>query len=174
MNTSPGPSRDLLITFINGLLSPNDYVLDIGCGTKEIARALKCTSVTTLDAWKPFNPDIWCDLTEIKQLPCENDSYDVILMTDVIEHLPKERGFYILREAKRVTRKYIIVFTPLWWDPNVQQLNNPASPYYGNEHDKHLSLWTPEDFVEFDRIVSISAFENYYLGVWNKNAINRT
>lgn len=161
-----------LVKYVNSLLTPTSNVLDIGCGTKAIANSLHCAKVTTLDAWKEFEPDIWCDLTTIPSIPCENNSYDVVLMLDVIEHMSKDKGFRILKEVQRITKNLIIVLTPLWWDANTEPMEDPNSPYYKNTFDQHLSLWEPEDFIGFERVTSIEIFKNYFLGVWRKNEAN--
>jgi len=159
----------LFITYLNSLLTPNGTVLDIGCGTKEIAKELKCARVVTLDVWKPFNPDIWCDLSLISKLPCEDNTFELVLLIDVIEHLPKVCGFRILKEVKRVTSKYVFILTPLWWDENIVPMNDPESPYYKNEFDRHLSLWDADDLIEFEQVTSITTLKNYFLGIWRKD-----
>jgi len=164
------PKKPLpLIEYLNNQISEDDLVLDIGCGTKVISNNLNCAGVTTLDTWQPFEPDIWCNLMTIPRLPCERDSFEVILMIDVIEHLTKDRGFMMLKEAKRVTNKYLFLLTPLWWDPNLDCIKDVNSPYYNNDFDKHLSLWETADFPEFERITTIPMFENYFFGVWKKD-----
>ena len=167
------PKKPLpLIEYLNNQLSEEDLVLDVGCGTKMISNSLKCAKVVTLDAWKPFEPDIWCDLMTIPKLPCEDNAFEVILMIDLIEHLIKDRGFFILKEAKRVTSKYIFLLTPLWWDPNLDCIQDVTSPYYNNKFDKHLSLWKEDDFSGFERITSIPMLKDYFFGVWKKNENN--
>jgi hypothetical protein len=163
-------TRLALINYLNeNIIRPNDWVLDIGCGTKEISNKLKCLHVTTLDIWKPFEPDIWCDLTKIPRLPCEDDGYHVVLLLDVIEHLPKDKGFKVLKEAKRVSKRSIVILTPLWWDANTKHINNPDSPYYKNEYDKHLSLWEQCDLVGFQPITTVKALNKYFFGEWTKH-----
>ena len=158
-----------LIKYLNDNIAKNDLILDIGCGTKVISNNINCTKTITLDVWKPFNPDIWCNLMTIPRLPCDNDSFDTVLIIDVIEHLTKDRGFVLLKEAKRVARKYIFLLTPLWWDPNLDCIMDINSPYYNNEFDKHLSLWNVDDFIGFKQITSIPMLKNYFFGVWGKN-----
>lgn len=166
MDNAPlNQTRNVLIKYLNDkLILPTDCVLDIGCGTKEIANNLKCVTVTTLDIWEPFKPDIWCDLTKLSKLPCEDNGYNVVLLLDVIEHLPKDKGFKVLREAERVASRSIIILTPLWWDPNIKHIENPKSPYYQNEHDKHLSLWEPCDLAGFRRITDVPLLSKYFFG----------
>lgn len=158
-----------LVEYLNTIIGDEDTILDVGCGTKAISTAIMSGPVTTIDAWKPFNPDIWLDLAVISKLPCEDDSFDVALMLDVIEHLPKGRGFVVLKELKRVVRKFFVVLTPLWWDPNLDCVQDPESPYYENHFDKHKSLWEPKDFIGFERIMNIGTLDNYFLGIWRKD-----
>jgi len=164
------PKKPLpLIEYLNSVVKESDLILDIGCGTKVISSNLECSGVTTLDAWKPFVPDIWCDLMTIPKIPCENNSFEIVLMIDMIEHLSKDRGFALLQEAKRITNRDIYVLTPLWWDPNLDCIEDVNSAYYNNTFDKHLSLWTPDDFQGFERIESISLLKDYFFGVWRKD-----
>jgi MoaA/NifB/PqqE/SkfB family radical SAM enzyme len=161
-------TKESFIAYLNSFLTPESMVLDIGCGTKEVSNSLTCAKVTTIDSWRPFAPDLLCDLTLTPALPFADNTFDLVLMIDVIEHLPKEHGFRILEEAKRVSKKNLVLLTPLWWDPNLTEYSNPKSPYYQNEHNKHVSLWKVEDLLGFERYTSIEALNNYFFGVWRK------
>jgi len=159
-----------MVEYMNRLLTSDSQVLDIGCGTKELSNALACAKVTTIDSWEPFKPDILCDLNSVQELPFADGTFDLVLLIDVIEHLPKEHGFRILKEAQRVAKKAVVLLTPLWWDPNVTECNNPESPYYLNEYDKHQSLWGVEDLAGFTRLTTIDPLVDYFFGVWQKPA----
>jgi len=173
MDKTSNQTRNTLINYLNEkLILPTDHILDIGCGTKEISSNLKCQAVMTLDIWEPFKPDIWCDLTKIPKLPCEDNGYHVVLLLDLIEHLPKDKGFKVLKEAQRVASRSVIILTPLWWDPNTKHMENPNSPYYHNEHDRHLSLWEPGDLVGFQPITAVQLLSKYFFGEWKKNGTN--
>ena len=67
-------------------------LLDLGCGTVPLYETYKnyCTDVTCVD-WsntphKNDHVDVYCDLTE--PLPFENESFDSIILSDVLEHIP--------------------------------------------------------------------------------------
>lgn len=142
---------------------PNDSVLDIGCGDKHRTAYLTDNKVVSLDAWEKVNPDILLDL-EVSSLPFKENSFDVILMIDFIEHLSKISGKRILEEAYKICRKKIILLTPLWWSDNSENVNNPALWCYKNQFDYHKSLWTVEDFSSWTSIPC----GQYYLGIWYK------
>lgn len=63
--------------------------------------------------------------------------YDLVLMADVIEHLPKEVG---LRVARHFVQEgsAVLITTPK--DFFHQEL-------FESEYEQHRSLWTPEDFA---------------------------
>lgn len=64
-------------------------------------------------------------------------TYDIIFMGDVIEHLEKEEGVAVLAGLKQHA-KSLIISTPV--TPYKQ------GAYKRNIHEAHLSVWTPEDF----------------------------
>jgi predicted SAM-dependent methyltransferase len=157
-----------LTTYINNLISNrNAMILDIGCGDKQIIRSLKGVH-TTLDIWKKFEPDILWDLNNIP-LPFQSDSFEIVLMLDVIEHLTKENGEKLLEEVKRITSSKIVLFTPLWWTENIYYMNDPHSAYFENSYERHQSLWVREDFKEgWGEVKELDFIGNYYFGVWSK------
>ena len=78
--------------------------------------------------------------------------YDVILLIDVLEHFPKERGVTLLNKLLEHTNKALIVSTPI----------NPApqEEYLGNAREAHLSNWVPEDFSSFKMDYSLLPIDN--------------
>lgn len=144
-----------------------DDVLDIGCGDKRRSSDLVCRKVVTLDAWDKVNPDILLDL-ESNDLPFTEESFDVVLMIDFIEHLGRERGKIILEQAKSVSKRHVILLTPLWWTDNSENVNNTKLWCYGNIYDHHKSLWGISDFDGWRRIQGLVGLNNYFVGVWDK------
>lgn len=142
-----------------------DEVIDIGCGDKRRSSDLLCKKVTTLDAWDKVQPDILLDL-EINDIPFLKQSFDVVLMIDFIEHLEKKRGYIILEQAKQISRKVVILLTPLWWQDNKENVNNKELWCYNNNYDHHKSLWSVDDFIDWNRITGIPGLENYFVGIY--------
>ena len=77
-------------------------------------------------------------------------SVDTVFALDFIEHLEKADGLRMLREAERVARRQIVVFTPHGFFP--QSYDDPAKPdrwgMDGGFWQTHRSGWGPEDFGE--------------------------
>jgi len=152
--------------FLASEVSPGDTVLDIGCGDKCRTRLLKDNKVFTVDAWDKVKPDLLIDL-EVEPLPLGENSFDIIFMIDFIEHLSREAGMRVLAQAKEICRKKIILLTPLWWQDNSVNVNNPSLWCYGNPYDYHKSLWKLEDFEGWVP----RNYGNYFLGTWKRGEL---
>jgi len=77
-------------------------------------------------------------------------SVDTVFALDFIEHLEKADGFRMLREAERVARCQVVVYTPLGFFP--QSYDDPDKPdrwgMDGGKWQTHRSGWDLEDFGE--------------------------
>ena len=65
--------------------------------------------------------------------------FDLVTLYDVIEHLPKKHGFHLLEKCEQLSSKYVLLQTPNGF---LEQ-----GPEFGNEHQRHLSGWFPQDFA---------------------------
>ena len=88
-----------LYNYLNTQITKEHTTLDVGCGDKVLSSYLK-GKITTIDIWKPFNPTIVWDLNKLP-LPFKDNSFDNILMIDIIEHLTKENGKLLLENVKK-------------------------------------------------------------------------
>lgn len=68
-----------------------------------------------------------------------NQSYELVLAIDILEHLTRPDGFIFLSHLKRIAQKAALVSTPKEFIP--QEV--PANPY-----ENHRSLWTWQDLVD--------------------------
>lgn len=85
-------------------------VLFIGVGDDVIPSLLrKSIAVTTLDIDASLSPDV---VGDVRDLPFENGSFDLIVAFQVLEHLPFEEFDGILKEMHRVSKKDVIISVP--------------------------------------------------------------
>ena len=91
-------------------------VLEIGIGNKTVTDYLKKQGieVKTLDISKDFNPDF---IANVIKMPLKDNSFDVILCAEILEHLPFDSFEKALLELKRVSRKYIVLSLPHFGPP---------------------------------------------------------
>ena len=113
-------------------LDDGDRVLDCGCGMGFwlfAMRRLRRLELVGVDAdpgrleWaEREHVDATLVQGDAQKLPFDDDSFDGVLMTEVLEHLPDDRS--ALFEAKRVLRPGGVLAIsvpnaryPFWWDP---------------------------------------------------------
>lgn len=91
-------------------LKPNN-VLEIGIGNKTVLNYLKQNGVKieTCDFDKELEPDYVAD---IRDLPFEDNSYDVVMACEVLEHIPWKDVDKALSQLHRISKKYVIISIP--------------------------------------------------------------
>lgn len=140
-----------VLGWLRNFILPGDRILDVGSGDgrhQDIGGA----SYHALDSWPKAEPDYLLDLN-LANLPTDRE-FDVILMVDLLEHLPKERGLEILDHAVELAKRAVVVYTPLYWDENRTAYEEPGGFYEGNDHVLHRSLWNLGDFgPEWERVM---------------------
>jgi hypothetical protein len=66
---------------------------------------------------------------------------DIILLLDVLEHFKKQQALELLDAWRDIARERIVIWLP--FGPCIQEALD------GNEYQRHLSTWEPEDFQRF-------------------------
>lgn len=91
-------------------LKPNS-VLEVGIGNKTVSEYLKRSGikVDTCDFNKELEPDY---VGDIRDLPLKNNSYEVVLACEVLEHIPWSDVDKALSELHRVSKKYVVISIP--------------------------------------------------------------
>jgi predicted SAM-dependent methyltransferase len=88
-------------------------ILEVGSGSYGITPYLKRKIIgvdTTFD--EPEYPLLEQKVGSTIKLPFDENSFDVVILSDVLEHLPKEIRAQAVNEAIRVSRKKIIISGP--------------------------------------------------------------
>jgi len=94
-------------------------VLDLGCGDGFFLKSLgpqfnrlKGLDISEEAVKKARDKDIDAEVFDFANdpLPCENSSFDTVVMLDILEHLYSPQN--LLKEAKRVAKKSIIIGVP--------------------------------------------------------------
>lgn len=79
-----------------------------------------------------------CRLVNFPPLPYESESFDTVLVIEVVEHLKAEQAAQLIAEAKRIARKRVIVSTPNF--PDFRAGHQTITGM--NNLDSHLSYWS--------------------------------
>lgn len=86
-------------------------ILEVGPGAGLLSNMLKCISqkVVTVDFAEDLNPDI---VAEIKFIPIEDASFDVVCSFQVLEHIPWNEVPDAVREMARISKKNVLFSVP--------------------------------------------------------------
>ncbi len=134
----------LLHTLVHELqreLKDCETVLDLGCGpSSPIQHCKNVKHSVGVEIFGPYleeskSKGIHSEYLQkkISELNFPEDSFDAVIMIEVLEHLPKETGEDILKKAERWARKKIIISSPNGF---IAQ-----KAVDGNQFQKHLSGW---------------------------------
>jgi hypothetical protein len=122
---------------LQALLVDCSSLLDLGCCECNQTKSLKMKKlyVDIVEYKNHDEPFLKADIRDLPKITPQK-SFDSVTMIDVIEHLRKQEGWKLIKEAEDVARVRAIHFTPygsLWETTD----DNPAS---------HHSGWLPEEF----------------------------
>lgn len=86
-------------------------VLEVGVGEGIVARELRNTgtAVTTVDIAEDLRPDV---LGSVTALPFADNSFDVVLAAEILEHIKYDDIPQALREIARVARTHAVISVP--------------------------------------------------------------
>lgn len=140
-------------------IDPNDSVLDLGCGWNSLLQHCDhgySLGVETYDYYielsKQRNIHAEYIQEDIRNLDLETGSFDIVLLAQVLEHLPKDEGYRLLKKTEKWARKKVIVTTPNGF------LEKAAID--NNEDQEHLSGWTVDELKELGyRVLGSSGFK---------------
>jgi len=135
---------------LTGISPQKATVLDLGCGKDSPIRFFKdiIRNSCGVDSFPPYleksrNEGIHDEYLHADVLDAlrsmDNNSFDVVIALDLIEHLPKDDGKILLRQMERVADKKVIVFTPNGFLP--QEI------FDGNALQHHLSGWEVNEML---------------------------
>ena len=126
-------------------------VLDIGIGNglngASIRNYFPDISIKGIEGFENYRNCMWGCYNEVQVIDFRDyvphETFDCIIMTDVLEHFEKEEGFKILDKIKSMLAPngIALISTPAVW---IEQ-----GAYGGNELETHRSLWALEDFEEW-------------------------
>ena len=99
------------------------------------------------------------------ELPLDDDSYDFVLASHVIEHIPDPIA--ALKEWARVARRYIVLVVPhrdRTFDRDrdltpLAELIERHETGFTSDEDRHWSVWTCETFLELCEHIGFQVLE---------------
>ena len=163
-HTHPNPiQRFLLWNFFKTLLGlikerQVDSILDVGCGEgftlnrfseNKVGKKLEGIEYnkSAIQLGQKIYPNIKIKQGNIYSLPYEDNSFDLVLCTEVLEHLEEPKK--ALKELVRVSKKYLVISVPN--EPlfmSAQLIRGKNWSRFGNDIE-HINHWTMFGFPKF-------------------------
>jgi SAM-dependent methyltransferase len=144
---------------VGELLLPGDRFLDVGCGTGEYLRlaaaidGVDAVGVDLSESYARRAAGRWGQAAthavvgSATRLPLPDRSCDVVLCSEVIEHVPPELGAACVRELTRVCRRAVVLTTPNV-DAAIRRVARRAAPGRVDALDRevgHVNLLSVRD-----------------------------
>jgi hypothetical protein len=130
--------KDESIRIVHALyrLTGGPPMIDLGCRSAQLTRRLEGTWVE-VDP-QPDTPT-GAVIMDLRRAPLEfaGETFNLMILTDVIEHLERKDAITLLREMKPLASGYLI-FTP----------TGLLDPFQSDGPHAHRSGWTPEEFFQ--------------------------
>jgi 2-polyprenyl-3-methyl-5-hydroxy-6-metoxy-1,4-benzoquinol methylase len=135
-----------------------ESILDVGAGegfTLEMFRQAnigkKLEGIEYMDdalkLAKKLHPKVTIKKGTIYELPYKANSFDLIICTEVMEHL--EEPEKALAELKRVTKKYLIISVPNEPLFTIQRIFRGKNVLKLGAHPEHIQHWSSGAFEKF-------------------------
>jgi len=108
----------------NNIYSKHDSILDVGGYDGIWAWLFEASSKTILDVceealmrWAAIHADIVCQDAKYLSTLFQPDSFDVVFLLDVLEHMEEESAFACVEGAEKIAKYQVIVATPDGYQP---------------------------------------------------------
>lgn len=87
---------------------------------------------------------------DIYKLPYKNNSFDLVICTEVLEHLENPKKAY--RELLRVSRKYVLMSVPNEPFFTIQRIGRLQNIRHLGAHPEHIQHWSVSAFTKFVKV----------------------
>ncbi len=141
-----------------------ESVLDLGCGPSSPLQYCKNIKYSIgVEAFQPYleeskRKNIHTEYLKqrIEEVDFSLDSFDAVIMIEVLEHLTKETGLEILEKAEKWAKNKIIISTPNGYFP--------MGAVDSNAFQRHLSGWNIDALEKLGfKCYGVSGLKSLYL-----------
>lgn len=96
---------------------------------------------------KKLHPEVKIKKGNIYELPYQANKFDLVICTEVLEHLEKPKD--ALMELKRVAKKYLIISVPNEPTFTIQRILRGKNVMKLGAHPEHIQHWSASAFEKF-------------------------
>jgi len=153
-----------VLSIIEPYIRKNSKILDIGCAMGGFLSYLKLLGYKNLYGIEPIqayvdeakkDKDIVVKKGSVYYNPFEDNSFDIVILDQVLEHLSDLR--LAMKQIKRVLRKGGLCYIGV---PDVERYNDNIYWYLMREHIQHFSVVDLKRLAQLNGFELIKAFQN--------------
>ena len=153
--------NDVFLGVLRAIIGPaeSQSLIDLCCNLAPLTRTLgfgKRVYVDVLQRDLGEESPHFVQADVLGDHPVLQETYDVSVCLDGIEHLHKEQGEVLIQRMLHISKTRII-FTPL--NPWMMEPHNPHP-------ETHKSLWTPEDLPDWASVIFPVYHPTLDIGAW--------
>ncbi len=152
-----------------------DSVLDVGCGEGFTLARLQKEKIgksyegierdgAAIELGNKLYPRLKITKGDIYKLPFKNNSFDLIVCTEVLEHLDNPRKAY--KELIRVSKKYILLSVPNEPFFTIQRMARFQNILHLGAHPEHIQHWTVRGFSKFVKVRGVKLITRKFPIPW--------
>lgn len=154
-----GDSDDVLRAVLELVPSGVSTVLDVGCGNGAITNRLDPQwSVVGGDFSLAALQFVRCPAVALSAtaLPFVDGSFDVVMTTDMVEHIPVDWVPTVIAEMVRVSRSYVLICVPQLEPMSYFAITCPdcGTRYHAHHHQRS---WQIDDFVDLPGVEIVTS-----------------
>jgi ubiquinone/menaquinone biosynthesis C-methylase UbiE len=136
-------------------------------------KIIQCKSLLGCDIW-PKYLDVSKQYFSVVKLGMDeldrfvDNSFDVVLCIDVLEHLSLDNAILAIEHMKRITRKIVIVYTPSKFETNEEHVENVWN-LGENQFQRHQCFLNPGKLEELGFTISFPEPDKNTLAIFKKS-----
>ncbi len=152
-----------------------DSVLDVGCGEGFTLARLQKEKIGkefegieyddgAIELGKKLYPRLKITRGDIYSLPYKTNSFDLVVCTEVLEHLTEPKKAY--RELLRVSKKYVLISVPNEPFFTIQRMARFQNILHLGAHPEHIKRWTLFAFTKFIKVRGVKLITRKFPIPW--------
>ncbi len=188
-HTTKNPVGKLFLNnFLNSVVKTTrplniDSVLDVGCGEGFTLARLQKEKIGesfegieydegAIELGKKLYPRLEIKKGDIYKLPFKSNSFDLVVCTEVLEHLDNPRKAY--KELIRVSKKYILLSVPNEPFFTIQRIGRLQNVMHLGAHPEHIQHWTIPAFTKFVKVRGVKLITRKFPIPWTMIVLKKT
>lgn len=159
-----------------------DSVLDVGCGEGFTLARLNKEKIgksyegieyeeSAVELARKLYPKLTFKQGDVYKLPYKTNSFDLVVCTEVLEHLAEPKKAY--KELLRVSNKYVLISVPNEPFFTWQRMAKGKNILHLGAHPEHIQHWTARAFIKFVHVRGVKLIARKFPIPWTMVVVKK-